>query len=131
MESQYARNLTRLPKILIVLSLTLSLGAHWMFLQSVAWVGMVVNFSQDAPIGAALAKTFSGTYPCDLCKVVNEGKASEQKQDISKSVAKLDLACFAGNALLNPPPPFPHVAGTLVSFFSLTHAPPTPPPKAA
>lgn len=131
MESQYAGNLTRLSKILIVLLLTLSLGAHWMFLQSVAWVGMVVNFSQDAPIGEALAKTFSGTYPCDLCKAVNEGKASEQKQDISKSVAKLDLACFAGDALLNPPPPFPRITGTSDPFSSRTYAPPTPPPKAA
>ena len=115
---------------MVVLSLTLSLGAHWVFLQSVAWVGMVVSFSESAPLSEALAKTFSGKHPCKLCKVVNEGKASEQKQDVTKSLGKLDFVCAGSNPVLDPPPPFPRILGIINSFRGRVDAPPAPPPKA-
>ena len=101
-----------------------------MFLQSVAWMGMMVNYSQGAPIAEALAKTFSGAHPCELCKAVKEGKATEQKQDLTKKVVKLDLACPGSKVLLDPPSPFPRIARIGLSFSPRGQAPPTPPPRA-
>ena len=48
-------------------------GGHWLVLQSFAWARMVVNFSDHAPIGSAITKTFSGAYPCSLCLKIRQG----------------------------------------------------------
>ena len=60
----------RLPRLAIVAALACSLGLHWGFLQSMARVGMVVNYSQGGTVGDALAKTFDGKHPCALCKAI-------------------------------------------------------------
>ena len=52
----------RASKFLIVLALAFSLGLHWIFLQSVAWAGMVVNYSRTASLQEAVAKTFDGQH---------------------------------------------------------------------
>ena len=121
--------LTRLTKLLLVLALTLSLGAHWALLQSVAWVGMVVNYSQDATITEALSKTFDGQHPCKLCKAVKEGKQSEKKQDVLKVEGKKEF-CFDSKISV----PFPPTAFTLIyapadSGLSRSETPPVPPPR--
>ena len=43
-----------LAKCVVVTMLVFVLGAHWAFLQSVAWVGMVVTYSCNAPLTEAL-----------------------------------------------------------------------------
>ena len=58
--------IARFPRFLIVLALAGSIGLHWAFLQSVAWDGMVISYSEDAPLSEALAKTFDGRHPCFL-----------------------------------------------------------------
>src|SRR3954467_3820383 len=87
--------LSKLPKLLLVSLLCLSLGLHWLLLQSVAWIGMVVSYSQTDSIGIALVKTFDGQHPCKLCKVVQAGKSSERKQDAQKPIQKLDPFCLS------------------------------------
>ncbi len=86
--------LAALAKSLLVLALVISLGLHWGFLQSVAWVGMVVNFSQDASFAEAWSKTFDGKHPCKLCTSIKKGRAEEKKQDQQRgpSGPKLDHA---------------------------------------
>jgi len=123
--------LPRLTKLLLVLALTLSLGAHWLALQSVAWVGMVVNFSQTAPFHEAINKTFDGRHPCALCKMVREGKAKEQKQDALKTMTKQDMVMASHQLFLSAPIPFPLVT-TATMFPSVWRdTPPTPPPRFA
>ena len=65
--------LYRLTRIAIVAALACSIGLHWGFLQSAAWVGMVIHYSQDAPLKEALVKTFDGKHPCALCKEIAKG----------------------------------------------------------
>ena len=125
------RLLQRLAKLLVVMTLTLSLGLHWALLQSVAWVGMVVNYSQTAPLHDALAKTFDGRHPCSLCKLVREGKAKEQQRDALKTVAKLDMALPAQEFFLESPAHFPRVTTAADSGSVWSDAPPTPPPRPA
>ena len=70
-------------------ALVVATGGHWAVLQSVAWFGMFVNFSQTAPVMVALEKTFDGRHPCKLCKVVQAGQESEKKQEMQKLETKL------------------------------------------
>ena len=128
----HRRVLQRLTRLLVVLALTLSLGAHWMFLQSVAWVGMVVNYSQHDPFIEALSKTFDGKHPCQLCKMVQTGKAQEQQQAKQKPTTKFDQFLAAGQSILLRSPKLERLA---LTHSSSSHArcesPPTPPPERA
>jgi hypothetical protein len=124
--------LFRLSRWLIVLTLTLSLGAHWMFLQSVAWVGMVVKYSHDATITKALGKTFDGQHPCKLCKVVQQGKAAEKKQDTQKPEIKMDKFPPVDRAFTLCPPLFrPTLFSAPLPATSRIESPPIPPPERA
>jgi len=77
-----------------VLVLVLSLGLHWAFLQSVAWVGMIVSYSHDASLAEAVSRTFDGKHPCCLCEMIQKGRADEKQQEPKqnvKPVSKIDL----------------------------------------
>jgi hypothetical protein len=121
--------LARLSKWLVVLMLTLSLGFHWAFLQSVAWVGMVVTYSQDSTLGEALSKTFDGKHPCKLCKAVQEGQKSEKKETALKLDIKKEFLCEAEITLLCPPTDFTLLPSFSHSVLNRTETPPVPPPR--
>jgi hypothetical protein len=115
-------------KWLVVFTLSLTLGFHWGLLQSVAWVGMVVNYSCQGSLKEAVSKTFDGRHPCPLCKLVREGKKGEKKPEAQSDVKKIDL--FAGHAVVFSFPfrdalSFPEPSVTL----SRTIAPPLRPPR--
>ncbi len=123
--------LVKLSKWLLVLALSLSLGLHWEILQSVAWVGMVINYSQGASVSEGLAKTFDGKHPCCLCKLVDSAKKSENKQAVVLKIIKPDF-CFLQSA--NPIfyTPFDFQISPADSFFpARLPAPPTPPPRSS
>ena len=86
--------LAPLAKSLLVVALVLSLGLHWAVLQSVAWAGMLANYSQDASFSEAWSKTFDGKHPCKLCISIKQGRAEEKQQDQQRgqSGPKLDPA---------------------------------------
>ncbi len=73
--------LAPLAKSLLVVALVLSLGMHWAVLQSVAWAGMLADYSQDASFTMAWSKTFDGQHPCKLCTSIQKGRAEEKQQD--------------------------------------------------
>ena len=108
------------------------LGAHWMLLQSVAWVGMVMTYSQDAPFIEAVAKTFDGRHPCQLCKMVQKGKAQEKKQETQKPTTKLDQLLAAKQSVFLFPPRLEWLVSTVLPpSLSRCDSPPTPPPERA
>jgi hypothetical protein len=121
----------RLSRVVVFLAAVQMLGGHWAALQTAAWIGMVANFAQSAPLGTAIEKTFDGEHPCALCAVVKKGQAEEQKQEAMKQVLKMEAVLAPIVAVPAPrhvPWNFPSVT-RLVS--SRTLAPPTPPPLAA
>lgn len=118
-----------LSKWLVVLTLTLSLGVHWALLQSVAWVGMVVNYSQDATLAEALVKTFDGKHPCKLCKVVDEGRRSEKKQDAQKVERKKKFCFDSSICIPRPPSAFTCLSTPSDSALNRIETPPVPPPR--
>ena len=121
--------LPRLSRFVLVLALIFSIGLHWTLLQPVAWLGMVVNFSQGSTLSEALSKTFDGQHPCKLCKLVSEGKKAERKQNVLKVETKLVFFMVAENATLYPPTA-PALSFALPGPIPLLNfSPPTPPPK--
>jgi hypothetical protein len=123
--------LSRLRKWLVVVALVFVIGAHWAILQSAAWMGMIYNYSDRSTVSEAIEKTFSGQFPCRLCKFVREGKAAEKKQEVVKIEAKLDFTFSPGVAWLFPPRPDRLFLITDFSSPARFDAPLTPPPRAA
>ena len=122
---------TKVAQFIVVCALVFAIGAHWAILQSVAWVGMTINYAHDSSFKEALAKTFDGKHPCKLCKAVAEGKKSEHKQTLLKVETKLDFFLAHNSLLLAPPLPFVLLPGEPDSALLRADPPPTPPPRAA
>lgn len=123
--------LLRASRLLIVLALTFAVGGHWVVLQSVAWVGMVANYSQESTITEAVAKALSGKVPCKLCKFVAEGKQSERQQEFQKPTVKLDLLSELSLIVFDAPPFEPVLSPGASLAITWLEAPPVPPPLAA
>jgi hypothetical protein len=120
----------RLSKWFTVLALVMVIGGHWALLQSAAWLGMVVSFSQTDSVSVALEKTFDGQHPCPVCKLVKAGQASEKKQDLQKLETKLDFLTDAGSCALFPPRPIRHFTPASECADASRAAPLLPPPRA-
>jgi hypothetical protein len=90
-------------RMVTIVALCLSLGLHWLALQSVAWTTMLVTNARHQSLSEAVAKTFDGGHPCDLCHAVAEGKKSEKKSEVLPTIAKLDLICPRRTLHLLPP----------------------------
>lgn len=120
--------LHRIARLIVLGTLSLTIGLHWGILQSVAWVGMVVDYSQENSIGTAIEMTFDGKHPCRLCLAVQDGKKAGQpvgeeaptnpKPELfALQTAQIDLAQPAvaemrpgqhpDHPLLSSPPPLP------------------------
>ena len=121
--------LPRLAKALTALTLACSIGMHWTLFQSVAWVGMVIQYSQDAPLTEALAKTFDGKHPCSLCKQIAKSKKSEQKSEFPSPINKFEFLQGAGGFCFSAPTYFWKVPAIDASLRSIHFPPPTPPPR--
>jgi hypothetical protein len=116
-------------RIATISALCLSIGLHWIALQSLAWTTMVIDYSKHAPLCRAIAQTFDGAHPCSLCHVVSKGKNSEKKQDLRSSAPKIDMICAPlANRIERPFVPFEYAIRDCFSF-ELGHSPPVPPPR--
>jgi hypothetical protein len=119
----------RAGRILSVVALAYLAGGHWGILQSIAWVGMVSQYSQHGDIGTALVKTFDGKHPCSLCLAIAKKRQTEDRPVAQGAISKL-LA-----VLLEPAWMTSQCGRTLVYFEtehrlqSLRIAPPNPPPR--
>ena len=119
----------RIPGLAIIAALVCSVGLHWGFLQSVAWVGMVVNYSQSGTVTEALAKTFDGKHPCALCKTIAKGKQTEKKSEFPAKEKKVALPYSTAVFVFGTPMHFWKASGLDEEADSLNLAPPVPPPR--
>jgi hypothetical protein len=120
--------LFRQVRLAVALMLALSVGGHWLVLQSVAWVGMAIDYSREMPLDEAMSSTFDGSRPCALCKAIQQGREEERKQSLLKPGQEfkgflhalpvwLSAPCVAAmNLIPESMPP--------VRFFSPPHPPP-------
>jgi hypothetical protein len=120
--------LFKTSKWLLVFLLCVTLGFHCGLLQSVAWVGMIVNYSCQGSIKDAMSKTFDGQHPCPLCKLVRAGKQSEKTPDAQQNVKPIDL--FAEDAAAFDFPPLPVPVFPVPRMTAMrSDAPLLPPPR--
>jgi hypothetical protein len=121
---------SRFAKIVALLAAVQLLGGHWMALQGVAWTQMLVKYAQDAPFMNAVSKTFGGEHPCKVCKLVKQGRATEEKTAAVESLLKVDAVLSVQVALEAPRPQPVAYATFLAQPSERPLAPPTPPPLA-
>jgi hypothetical protein len=113
----------------MALALVSSIGLHWAFFQSVAWVGMVITYSQDGTLTQAIVKTFDGKHPCSLCNQIAKAQKSQKKSDRHFEVKKLEFISAAQAIASYAPSHFQvHTAGNS-SGPQLSETPPLPPPR--
>jgi hypothetical protein len=111
-------------------------GGQWVALQAFAWVRMTIQFSQQASLGTAISKTFSGKYPCPLCVKAQQGVNQNQQQPKKMpwlETERLPEALWEVRCLTAPPAPVAPMWDScfaLAYWSDLTEAPPTPPPRA-
>lgn len=121
--------LSRAAKLGLLFLLVISLGGQWALLQSVAWTGMLINYSRDGSIKEAVCKTFDGKHPCCLCKAIAAGKKSDQKQKLSTSFQRLEFPPLSDAPTFVSRVKFPPIVLSDVSGKSLVLKPLTPPPR--
>jgi hypothetical protein len=123
--------LRRISAILALLAVMQMIGGHWLALQSVAWIEMVIDYSKQSSFSVAFEKTFGGANPCHLCKTVSKGRSQEQKNEKAKLVVKFE-AVLADEAVNLTPETDPVDYQVLAQYHAaLKFPPPTPPPLAA
>ncbi len=86
------RSVVRLTTVTV---LVLALGLHWVVLQTIAWTGMIINYSRDASFSQAVSRTFDGQHPCSMCTVIKKARAEQKQHEQEEPVkpgTKLDLA---------------------------------------
>jgi hypothetical protein len=104
-------------------------GAHWTALQSLAWTTMLADNLGRYSLTEAVHRTFDGKHPCGLCKAIAAEKKSGQKKEIPVPVQKLEFPPLNENLVLIAPVDLQLMPQANVLADSLTHKPPTPPPR--
>jgi hypothetical protein len=82
----------RAGQYLLIATLLVSMGGHLALLQTIAWGNMLVEFSSETSLSAAMDKTFDGEHPCPLCKVVKNSKDESEKKPLLKAQMKMEIA---------------------------------------
>ena len=122
----------RLTFLVVLVAFIFSCGGQWCVLQGIAWANMIREYSEIVSFPQAVTMTFSGQYPCAICKVIAEKRDSKNLNvvQIEKQEKKV-----ATPSLFPAPSPFPL---TTLRFLhrdqflaTRSEAPPTPPPRLA
>ncbi len=120
--------------MLLFLAMFSIAGGHWAVLQAVAWTGMVIEYSQDATVTAAIKKTLSGEAPCTMCRSIEKGRQQENRLPaVLKTDKKFDELLVASASLVAAPCalPFSHPPVADEAACSRPFPPPFPVPLAA
>jgi len=63
-------------------------GGHWGAMQTVAWAGMLWNYTQtDGSLLSGVKKTFDGEHPCTMCQSIKVAK--EKQRSVPPTVVAL------------------------------------------
>ena len=116
-------------KSMLICLLVCGISGHWAVLQSVAWATMLFENMHHATVAVALQKTFDGKHPCRICKVVAEGKKSEQRPEAQAQGLKIELICELEGVPMPLAPEFSHAFNAVPVLNSRTEPPPLPPPR--
>jgi hypothetical protein len=122
----------RLTLLIVLVAFAFSCGGQWPVLQCVAWANMIWDYSEMVPFTQAVEMTFSGQYPCALCKAIAEKKHEENTKLATtlkheKKLFSPGLVVEARSITISP-----QTFAVWEHFFQTrSEAPPTPPPRSA
>jgi len=121
----------RLTYLIVLAAFVFSCGGQWYALQCVAWIKMLHDYSQMVPFTEAVGMTFSGQYPCAICKAIAEKK--QQENDKICTVDKYEKKFVSSVAVAVPRPQASTFQYADYRNFlrTRTEPPPTPPPRLA
>jgi hypothetical protein len=93
-----------LSKASLALAVFSMIGGQWTLFQAVAYGRMVYNYSSHSSVKVAIEKTFSGKYPCPLCKKISMERKRTTMHDPSfeKNTKKWDLILDSVSILEDP-----------------------------
>ncbi len=74
----------RLTHLVVLVAFIFSCGGQWAVFQALAWGNMIHEYSQMVPLTQAVKMTFSGEYPCKICKALADQKTSDQQKALSQ-----------------------------------------------
>jgi len=121
----------RLTHIIVLAAFVFSCGGQWYVLQGVAWVKMLHDYSQMVPLTEAVGMTFSGQYPCPICKALAEKKQAENDKLSSLEKFEKKFCPPVSPALATPKATVVQYSDVVSLFSDRTDSPPTPPPRRA
>lgn len=114
-----------------------------MLVQEVAWVKMLVSYTQERGLKRGVIETFDGKHPCSLCEKAAEIREQEQPQDPADQrmpeqrlrIAWVEMIPSAG-PLVMPVATGREISVPLVAYAAGNSgkgadAPDSPPPKGA
>ncbi len=115
---------------LLLVAFVFSCGGQWALLQGVAWANMIREYSVMVPLTQAVQMTFSGQYPCPLCKAIAARKQSQDKKiaALFKHENKIVSPCLLAPAARSVATPQIFATHEAV-FRTRSDVPPTPPPR--
>ncbi len=122
----------RAAHLLLLIVFLFSCGGEWYVLQGIAWARMICDFSHEVPLPRAVEMTLSGEYPCPLCKILAEKRATtDQHLLVPEKLAK--ICAVTPTDGYRPLPETNSVTYTerTISWRFHADAPPTPPPRLA
>jgi hypothetical protein len=122
----------RITLLVVLVAFVFSCGGQWPVLQCVAWANMIREYSEMVPVTQAIGMTFSGQYPCAICKAIAEKKEADNAKvaTLFQHEKKLTSPGFLVRAPFRTVMPQDFVARTQ-SLQTRAEAPPTPPPRIA
>ena len=121
----------RLTHTIVLAAFVFSCGGQWYVLQGIAWVKMLHDYSQMVPLTEAVSMTFSGQYPCAICKAIAEKKQSDDGKILSFDKYEKKFIPPIAVALGFPPVAEFEYTDYLSPRPSRSEPPPTPPPRQA
>jgi hypothetical protein len=97
---------------LLIAAVAMSANLHLPLVQTVAWARMYAHYREVYSPAVSLHITFSGKYPCPLCKLVRSAEAEREKMAGTATVSlRLLLPWPQMAALVTVPPPVPSYVG--------------------
>jgi len=77
---------------MVALGLFFLAGGHWGVLQTMAWAGMLVTYTQaDGSLLSGVRKTFDGEHPCSMCDSIKEARQKERQVPAVPTVKKIEV----------------------------------------
>jgi hypothetical protein len=125
------KGMLRLTHLIVFVAFVFSCGGQWAVFQAIAWGNMIREYSQMVPLTQAVEMTFSGQYPCPICKAIAEKKSSDQQKSLT--LEKYDKKYPLPVSIAVTCPDFTTITfdDFATIFFSRSEVPPTPPPRLA